>query len=186
MSKAADLWWTGSTTGPDPLRDPIAFIRHEHDRQFELCSALEDLVGALELEPVAEWAASFLDFLSRDLPLHIDDEELSLFPILAARHGSESELGVILEQLASEHDTDRGLADLIVEDLEVIAKGESPSQPARFFMNVRAFCETQRRHLNWENRIVIPWAETLLTEADKVDLGRKMAARRSGPHAAQS
>jgi len=48
-------------------------------------------------------------------------------------------------------------------------------------MNVRAFCEMQRRHLNWENRVVLPLAQTLLTEEDKQDLAQRMVARRSKP-----
>jgi hemerythrin-like domain-containing protein len=37
----------------------------------------------------------------------------------------------------------------------------------------------QRRHLNWENRVVLPLAQRLLTEEDKQDLARRMIARRS-------
>ncbi len=164
----------------DPLPDPIQFIRQDHERQVENCGRLEELVSASETEPVAEWAASLLSYLSRDLPLHVKDEELDLFPRLNSRRPPGSNLGDILEQLVAEHQTDEGLADLVIKDLRTIAEGAPPEYPLRFQLNVRAFCEMQRRHLNWENRVVLPLARTLLTEEDKRDLARCMVARRSG------
>lgn len=163
----------------DPLLDPIQFIQHDHDRQLEICSGLEELISASEAEPIAEWAASLLSFLITDLPLHVKDEELDLFPRLNSRRRPENNLADILDQLVAEHETDKGLAELVIEDLRTIADGAGPKHPLRFQMNVRAFCEMQRRHLNWENRVVLPLAEALLTEGDKQDLAHRMAARRS-------
>jgi hemerythrin-like domain-containing protein len=162
------------------LPDPIQFILQDHDRQVENCSRLEQLVSASETEPTSEWAASLLSFLSNDLPLHVDDEELDLFPRLSSRRPPDSNLADILDQLVTEHETDKGLADLVIKGLRAIAEGEPPEHPFRFQMNVRAFCEMQRRHLNWENRVVVPLAQTLLTEEDKQDLAQRMVARRSG------
>ncbi len=69
--------------------------------------------------------------------------------------------------------------DLVIRDLEAVAKGASPEHPLRFQMNVRAFCEMQRRHLNWDIRVVLPLARTLLTGNDKQDLAHRIAARRN-------
>ncbi len=173
-----DVSATGSRN--DPLPDPIQFILQDHDRQVETCSRLEQLVSASETEPTSEWAASLQSFLSRDLPLHVEDEELDLFPRLSARRPPDSNLGDILDQLVTEHESDKGLAELVIKGLRAIAEGRSPESPVRFQMNVRAFCEMQRRHLNWENRVVLPLARTLLTEEDKRDLAQRMVARRSG------
>lgn len=161
-----------------PLPDPIQFILEEHNRQLEICSGLEELVSASEVEPVAEWGAYLLSFLTTDLPLHVNDEEMDLFPTLNARRPADSNLGDILDQLITEHETDNGLADLLIRDLRAIADGKSPDYPVLFQMNVRAFCEMQRRHLNWENRVVLPLAQALLTDEDKDDLARRMEARR--------
>ena len=167
---------TGVDAVPPP--DAIDFILREHDRQFEFCGTLEDLVNALDLEPIAAAAETLLSYLGRDLRLHIEDEELDLFPALASHCAEDPRLGEILQQLASEHEADSGLAELLVQDLRAIAEGRPPGHPLRFYMNVRAFCETQRRHLDWENRIVLPLAEKLLTGADRHLLGQRMAARR--------
>ena len=85
-------------------RDPIAFILDEHDRQFEICDRLENFVGTLESEPSGQEAQSLLAFLTEDLPVHIDDEERDLFPMLASRGYNDQNLNIILEQLAAEHD----------------------------------------------------------------------------------
>ena len=179
MSNAAGRVAAPIGSPMQPYPDPIGFISWDHERQLEVCGGLEKLVSASPVEPAAEWAVSLLSFLTDQLPLHIQDEELDLFPILISRQAPTSNLGEILEQLLTEHEVDQGLADLVVDDLKAVAKGDTPDQPQRFQMNVRAYCEMQRRHLNWENRVVLPLAETLLTDADKQDLARRMAARRT-------
>lgn len=90
-------------------------------------------------------------------------------------------LGDILGQLVTEHETDKGLADLIIKGLRAIASGGIPESPIRFQLNVRTFCEMQRRHLNWENRVVLPLAQTQPTVEDKGDLAHRMVSRRSRP-----
>lgn len=179
MRKTLGVDASPSDSRKQPLPDPIQSIVQDHDRQLEICSGLENLISAQSAEPVAEWAISLHSFLTEELPLHVQDEELDLFPKLISRRPPASNLGEILEQLASEHEVDEGLADLVIKDLDAVAKGKSPEHPLRFQMNVRAFCEMQRRHLNWENRVVLPLAQTLLTEGDKQELARRMAARRS-------
>ncbi len=179
MRKTAGNTHLSAGSGNGSLPDPVEFILQDHDRQLEVCSSLEALVSASKAEPVADWAATILDFLTNDLPLHIEDEELDLFPKLGSRHSPESNLRDILDQLILEHESDNGLADLIVKDLRAIADGGSPADPARFQWNVGAFCAMQRRHLNWENRMVLPLADSLLTKEDKRDLARRMVARRS-------
>ena len=161
-----------------PLPDPIKFILNEHDRQLEICDALETLISVLDLEPVAGRASALLRFLTVDLPLHIEDEEQDLFPMLRAHCGAQGEIGEVLDQLAVEHEDDRDLACPIVADLEALSEGRAPSHPLRFHGNARAFCELQRRHLIWENRLVLPLAERHLSVADKAELGRRMAERR--------
>lgn len=164
-------------------RDPIEFILDEHNRQFEICAHLENFVGALESEPSARGATSLLGFLTEDLPVHIEDEELDLFPLLASRRGDDENLTVILDQLVAEHELDRGLVEPIVEDLRHIADGRALSDLRRFCMDVRAFTEAMRRHVNWENRVVIPLAERVLNEEDRAHLAARIAARRQRPSA---
>lgn len=164
----------------DSLPDPIAFIYDEHDRQLEVCAGLEELVAALDSGAAAGPASSLLDFLTRDFPLHIEDEELDLFPLLASRQAQDQDLPVILDQLVSEHELDRDLVEPVIEDLRLIANGLTLADARRFCIHARTFAEATRRHLNWENRVVLPIAERILSDRDRAELGRNLADRRRG------
>ena len=48
----------------------------------------------------------------------------------------------------------------------------------RLFMDLRTFAEAQRRHIAWENSLVLPLARKRLTAKDLETMGRNMAARR--------
>ena len=165
----------------EPSQDPIEFILEEHDRQLEVCTGLEEVLTMPGSQLPPRRALSLLDFLTKDLPTHIEDEEEDLFPLLASRQRDNLDLPVILDQLVSEHELDRGLVEPIVDDLRNIAEGRTSADSKRFHMNVRTFAEATRRHLNWENRVVLPLAQRVLGEKDRVKLANGMAARRNLP-----
>jgi hemerythrin-like domain-containing protein len=45
-------------------------------------------------------------------------------------------------------------------------------------MNMKEFSETQRQHVTWEERVMLPLARQRLTAEDLAKIGRNMAARR--------
>ncbi|MBT6984731.1 MAG: hypothetical protein HN956_10320 [Rhodospirillaceae bacterium] len=53
------------------------------------------------------------------------------------------------------------------------------SQRELFETSVARFVNTQRRHIIWENNIVLPLARRYLEAKDMESIGRGMAARRS-------
>ncbi len=110
--------------------------------------------------------------------MHTRDEEEDLFPMLRARCLPEDGIAGALAQLSREHALDGDLAGFIRADLEAVAGGHTRSPPLRLSLNARAFAETQRRHIGWENRLVLPLAKKRLTGSDLERLGRAMAARR--------
>lgn len=166
---------------PDPATflDPLAAIEAEHKRQRQICDQLDALTEAMALgPPLVEKAGDLLTFLTRDLDVHTEDEERDLFPLLLARSQSEDQIDRILKQLSREHAFDKDLVDFIVADLELLAQGIAIANPTRLVVNVREFSETQRRHLTWENVVLLPLARRRLRPADMVRLGKAMAARR--------
>ena len=163
---------------PRQFDDPIAFIRQEHDRQCEMCDQLENMVNALDQPPDLNLIESIRSFLAEDLNRHIQDEELDLFPVLAQRCKTNQVVDDILYQLGAEHELDRGLIDPILEEITVLIESKTAENPTRLARSVRAFVETQYRHLTWENRVVLPLADRELTAGDKQAIGRSMAARR--------
>lgn len=158
--------------------DPISFIYQEHERQCEVCDLLEAVVSALHQSPDTAKLERIREFLGEDLPLHIEDEEIDLFPALARRCKDNQLVSCILDQLQDEHDVDRELVRPILEEITGIIETGVARDPNRFARSVRAFVETQYRHLTWENRVVLPLANRELSDDEKREIGRGMAARR--------
>lgn len=169
----------GSAVGLGAGLDPIEFLRQEHDRQYEICDQLENLPNFFDSDLDLDWLRSLSDFLWVDLPRHVEDEEADFFPILAQRCAAQEGLDLILAQLESEHELDLGLVDPIRAELQAILKTGAPRDPYRLLVDLRAFAEAQRRHLLWENLVVLPMAEKSLTAADRKALSAGLMARRS-------
>ena len=169
----------GAAAALNSIAEPIAFMRQEHDRQCQICDQLEDLFNNEDKAFRLASAESIRAFLLNDLSHHIEDEELDLFPLLVQRCKSHESLEDILSQLASEHELDKEFISMILLELDAVIEQGAAENPMRFLMNARAFAETQRRHLYWENRVVLPLAERHLTEQDKMMMSRNMLARRA-------
>lgn len=164
------------------LREPLEFIYADHYRQRCLCTALDEMMARPDDPTVPECAEAVLAFVEHDMVLHIEDEEESLFPLLGKRALPEDRLEQVLGLLSEEHERDKALAASLCAGLKRVAAGTaSPSWDA-FWRAATAFSETQRRHLAWENAVVLPLARRRLSVADMVALGRAFAARRGVPY----
>ena len=157
---------------------PLDAIRHEHARQAILCDILDALSDARAFAARQASLAPVHTYLSEDLTWHTEDEEHDLFPMLRARCQPGDEIEAILGQLSREHALDRDLADFLCGDLAACLARPGATPPMRFFINARAFAETQRRHLGWENSLILPLARRRLSADDVSALGHAMAARR--------
>ena len=179
IAEARALLLQSTEIDPQAFLDPLKFIRDDHFRQLRMCNLLDSLTYHLEIEPIQELASALLLFIQRDLPLHTADEEADLFPALSRRCRPEDGLKEVLRQLSREHDLDKDLADFVAADLGVLAQGLRRGNPIRLLMNIREFAEFQKRHLSWEDRVVLPLARQRLTQDDLTAMGRAMAERRS-------
>ena len=150
----------------DPDQGPLEQIEAEHNLQLQVLAKLERIIKAADSRELPQFAPKLLDFFANDFARHIEHEEKGLFPILKKRCRPVDDLEMIVNQLSYEHELDRDLVDFLCGDLEKIARGRHSSTPARFSINAQAFIETQRRHIGWENRIVLPLARKRLTEED--------------------
>ncbi len=158
---------------------PLDLIAHDHTLQEQLCDMLEaiadGLPGNIDRRQCRE-AASALKF---DLPLHHRDEEQCLFPPLLERGAATGSLAEVLDQLSQEHAKDESFASEVVESLEALAEGGTARNPDMLGYMLRGFFEGYRRHIHWENTLVLPSARQYLTEADLERLSRCMAANRA-------
>ncbi len=163
--------------GADDFRDPIEAMYRAHARNFEFCERLVQLAEDLGAGESAQVAASLLDYLNKDFPIHLADEEEDLFPLLKRRATSNERLASMLDLLIMEHQNDIEYGGALQEPLRAIAAGEQLADPTLFAHHVRAYRMLQHRHQAMENNFVLPMAEECLSTDDKAELGRRMAAR---------
>ena len=162
---------------PDVFLDPLGFILSEHQKQTCICRALERLVDDLSKDTSARLAASVLAYLTEDLPSHRIDEEEVLFSMLESRFPKDEGVGGILSQLRREHVRDQTIVEKLLDDLTTLQCNVALFTPLNFIVNALMFSETQRRHISWEDNVLVPLARRVFTDADLVDLGRAMAER---------
>ncbi len=168
---------SGTLTADQFLR-PLDFIESEHDRQLVLYERLMELANDLNFESVMKEAESVLAFITEELPLHHKDEDIDLLRMLRQRCSPEDGIEAILEHLDWGHTMDKFLTHHLIMDLSVLVSGKALDHPTRVFTDLRTFAEALRRHLDWENKVVLPLARKRLKPQDLADMGRNMAARR--------
>jgi hemerythrin-like domain-containing protein len=159
---------------PPPLAcvapDPIGVIEEEHALHRELCDLLEAIADALPGKidrALADIAVSLLD---TSVPHHIQLEEEALFPLLRARASEGHQLYSVLQCLEQEHESDLGFSGELSDTLRSVAEGTPPSNSEMLGYMLRGYFESQRRHLAWEDSVVLPAARELLTPADLLNL----------------
>ncbi len=160
------------------FREPIDYLYADHYRQRVVCGYLDEIARDHEAARVPEIAALVLDYLLRDLPQHIADEEKDLFPRLLARCRPKDDVERILMVLSEEHDRDEEVILALPAGLRNLIEGRPLPAPEIFIQAASTFAECQRRHLAWEERVILPLARKRLQPEDLAGLGESMAARR--------
>ena len=159
-------------------RNPLDMIANAHAVQVQMCDAMERIADGLPDEVDRRLCAQVASCLQFDLPLHHHDEEEALFPLLRKRAFPEDGLDRILERLAAEHASDNDFASEIAEALETLAQGGHPANPEMLGYMLRGFFERYRRHVHWENTLVMPLARLRLTPDDLQALQSRMNENR--------
>ncbi|HVO14051.1 MAG TPA: hemerythrin domain-containing protein [Alphaproteobacteria bacterium] len=159
------------------LADPIEFIRFEHYRQRTLCDRLGRVADDLNRPGAGGDAAWILDYLSTDLPLHIADESQDLMPLLRERCQADGQVHAICDTLDREHERDERGRDRLLEGLRRLAARRPVADPDHFVSAARAFQDKLRRHVVWENQMLLPLARKILWTGDLESLGLRMARR---------
>jgi hemerythrin-like domain-containing protein len=155
--------------------NPLDFIHWDHLRERQICGVLDRI--ATDAAPDRDDLEHVREYLARELPLHLEDEEEDLFPLLRQACEPEDEIGKAIERLTADHhhaaeDTPRLLADLDA----LLSWGGAPDKEMRD--RFRRFAAQARRHLILENAIILPFARLRLTGRDLESLCLGMAQRR--------
>ena len=146
--------------------DPVSRIVAEHGFQLELCEALEFIADGLPDAVDRRLVREVIAILGHGLEAHFRAEEQLLFPLLRRRGGSDPSLIAALDQLEKEHVRDEDISAELLEELDFVATQGRARNPDMLGYMLRGFFEGQRRHIAWENSVVVPAARRLLTEED--------------------
>ncbi len=165
-----------SPTAPGTLlANPLDYIAEEHLREREICVRL-DRIATVGL-PDEEEITAVQSYLAGELPLHLEDEERDLFPLMRRRCPPEDEIGKVITRLLADHDQAHSeiprtlavLARILAEE-----RAPTPDEAAQ----LTDFAKHARAHLIVENAIVLPIARARLTPHDLEALCRGMLKRR--------
>jgi len=172
----------GISEPPSPLprqvTNPIDILAHDHSRQEWLCDVLETIADGLPGKLECALAAMVAEALKIDVPLHHENEELGLFPLLSRRAAVADNIDAVIRQLNREHMADDTYANDLIDLLEALASGRVPANPEMAGYMIRGFFESYRRHIAFENMVVLPLARVRLTDGDMADLLTHIQASR--------
>lgn len=167
-------------TAPD-FDQPIAVLKHCHDRIRKQLATLEKLLAHLPehgADAAAQQAASaVLRYFDLAAPLHHEDEEQDLIPMLRsiAEDNDAAMLSKLLPGILDDHRLMDAAWQGLHEQLAAIAAGSSAALSAG---EVRRFCERYASHMEREEGHIAPMAKRLFSPAQMALLGAAMQRRR--------
>lgn len=155
----------------------LAACHERVQRMLDLLTRLRQYLQQKPCDDVARQAArDVLRYFDMAAPLHHQDEELHVFPLLLAQGGSQ--LQALVRQLQADHqamEADWAQARLaLVEMAEGRAQAFTPGQEALF----ECFASRYAGHIRQEEGSVYPAAQALLGDGAEQNMGQEMARRR--------
>ncbi len=161
----------GGTYGALPVlsvasSNPIDLIEREHYLQLVFCDRLEEIADRLPQDTDANMIHVVLDVLAQCSRSHVQLEEQALFPVLCRRSPRDDTILDACRQLEKEHSEDSGLVLEIVDELQGLEANGVAKNPDMLGYMLRGYFAGQRRHIDWENAVILPRARTLLVPED--------------------
>lgn len=158
--------------------DPIALLMACHDRVRHYATLTLRLAEHLPVHGAdaraREAAKSIVRYFDVAAPLHHQDEEEDLFPLLAER-GDDALRKLAGVTMFAEHVELAQLWQQVRARLVAIAAGESSELPLDL---AHDFSQRYPAHAQVEDDQIYPHAASLLSADELIELGKRMAARR--------
>lgn len=167
-------------TAPD-FDQPIAVLKHCHDRIRKQLATLEKLPGHLQTFganlDAKQGASSILRYFNQAAPNHHADEEEDLLPVLqiVARDSDATVLEELVPELLLEHVRMDAAWEKLGQQLEQLVSGEADSLDQALCTD---FIGAYRSHMEREEAMIAPMALRLLSAVQLQDLGNAMRERR--------
>ena len=152
---------------PAELRpDPLRFLQNRYQDELALCDELEAIADSL---PHAVNKLDCLDAVNRIRTcgrVHSEYDTKCLFPLLRKRAGVSAGLFSKLDRLEHQHMDDEDWASEIADTLESLVAGSHRLEPETIAYMLRGYFQGLRRHIAFEQDIVLPIASATLNGTD--------------------
>lgn len=163
---------------------PFEMLTACHERVARTLRLLQKLVDHVEKSGVDAQtrmaAADVLRYFDIAAPLHHDDEELHVFPLLLAQ--DDAALSARVYRMQHDHLRMAELWALLRPSLNALALMAADGElhdVACLRQQTQAFCDAYDSHIETEEQVLFPAAEKLKT-ADEIErMGNDMRARRT-------
>ena len=165
----------GATIQVRILANPLDFIADDHMREREVCELIDRVASGGSVK--ASDRARMRAFLCEELPRHLEDEEMDLFPMMLKRCDPDEEIGKVIDKLQSDHGHALADASGVAALIEQTQQRETALTKAEVH-ELKGFAHHARHHLTLENAVVLPIARARLTDGDLSEMRRNMMARR--------
>ena len=165
--------------------DPFGLMAALHVRLQHRCALLERLAEHVREhgsdEGARATAAHVMRMFDQDCPMHHEDEEEDLFPLLnsATPPAELARLAELVAVLVAQHWEMNAAYDAIRPQLETVADGRLGAIDHALVDRLHALCV---EHIETEEVELFPFARAHLGPAAIEQLGRAMAARRNAPY----
>lgn len=141
-------------------------IECEHATERRLCDVLERIADRLPGSVDRATAIPAIGVLRKCLKWHITLQERYLLPMLVKRAQAGDSAEALSAQVAAEHTADEALAHDIADQLERAIERGRVENPEMLGYMLHGFFECRRRHLTWEETVILPLAKRRLRGDD--------------------
>ncbi|MGH6760285.1 MAG: hemerythrin domain-containing protein [Phyllobacterium sp.] len=135
--------------------NPLTKMKAIHDEQTLLCDTLERIADSLpHCTDRAVCTTIGEDLVSFVREVHHFEENV-IFPLFENKLNERAEMPVMIQRLKVEHHEDEYFAEEVADALRKVGRGEEIRNPEAFGYMLRAFFETRRRHIAFEQEQMI-------------------------------
>lgn len=160
------------------FRDPLAYLSADHLGQRHICDLLDAAARDPATADTPARAEMIRDFLQTRLPRHCEDEEKALFPILIDHAPYNATIARVIEMFQAEHQAGMRTVATLCEGLGRLETHKTLWSRRRFAVLTTTFTTSWRRHIDWEDSVLLPIAASLIDNAELREIGIGMAERR--------
>ncbi len=164
---------------PPPVTRRTGFdkVRRIHDRTRLFCSVLEILADDLFQIGREFMALSLSSFAADELAPLLSWEDAELAGALLTLASDDGSAQRLYDELVAQHATIVAMLPRVIDGIEAVSESRLPERPLEFVLGVLRLTQVVRHHIEWQGRVLLPFALAALSEASVTRLEAALAVR---------